>query len=58
MEAEGMVWIEHIERDGVEKTEWRLHVENSVELYVLEAAVEGSAAEEFSCGSGLCHSLR
>lgn len=53
-----MVWIEHIERDGVEKTEWRLHVENSVELYVLEAAVEGSAAEEFSCGSGLCHSLR
>lgn len=24
-----MVWIEHIERDGVEKTEWRLHVENS-----------------------------
>lgn len=24
-----MVWIEHIERDGVEKTEWRLHVENA-----------------------------
>lgn len=24
-----MVWVEHIGRDSIEKTDWRLHVENS-----------------------------